>query len=64
MTVSEWRRKHKRCAWCKHRKRHAISNSMTAFSYYTCKAKGKEVNTRLPRLFCKVFELEEDHGNL
>ena len=40
MTVSEWRRKHKRCAWCKHLKLYAV-------------------NTRLPRLFCKVFELEE-----
>lgn len=54
MTVSEWRRKHKRCAWCKHLKRHAISNSVTAFSYYTCKAKGKEVNTRLPRLLKSI----------
>lgn len=63
MTVSEWRRKHKRCAWCKHLKMHTINN-VTKLSYYTCKAKKKEVNPNLSRPFCRLFELEEDHGNL
>lgn len=37
MTVSEWRRKHKRCMWCKHFKLYAVSNSVIAKFIAVCR---------------------------
>lgn len=57
LTVNEWRNKHRKCAYCKHRE-------FIWHNYYSghcrCKAKFKIVNEDLPRPFCRLFQLKED----
>lgn len=50
---NRYRRKHKRCIWC----RHAIRRfDISGFRYcYTCEVKDKEVNPHKPRPFCSVY---------
>lgn len=54
--VDRWRRKHKRCYFCKHCRSIAMS---TPFSpdVFECNAKGKTVNIDIPKPFCGLFEL-------
>lgn len=50
MTVADWRKKHRRCEFCKH------LNFFT--DGFFCIAKSKEVHPTLPRPFCRLFQLE------
>lgn len=59
MTVQEWRKKHKRCQFCKHCV-DVIPHTALVAPYYCCNAKEKIVNQDLPRPFCRLFELKED----
>ena len=52
MTVKEWRNKHRKCDFCK-------NEGFSPCGYAYCKAKKKDVARRLPRPFCKLFELED-----
>ena len=54
--VNRWRRRHKRCYFCKYCRSIAMS---TPFSpdVFECTAKGKTVNIDIPKPFCNLFEL-------
>lgn len=57
MTVDAWRSKHRRCEFCEHM-RFLPGSDVTV-----CMAKRKLVIMTLPRLFCRLFQLERtDHG--
>lgn len=57
--VQRWRRRYKKCLWCKYCKmeRPVIAE---IDPFYKCKAKLKVVNPDIPRLFCSLFTLKED----
>ena len=55
--VDKWRRRHKRCYFCKHLR--CLENPM-GYDTFTCDAKGKTVNIDIPRPFCTVFELGKE----
>ena len=58
MTVQKWRRKHRRCKFCKHiRYMNMPLNCNGADTW--CAAKMKIVNDELPRFFCLVYEVKE-----
>lgn len=50
--ADRWRRKHKRCLWCKYCKFEVYCGS------YSCTVKVKPVNPDMPKPFCSVFQLE------
>lgn len=56
--VTEWRKRHPRCRYCKH-----VYEVCSAIggeeSFYHCFAKGVIVNGDIPRIFCGAFEPEE-----
>lgn len=58
--VDEWRRKHKKCQWCIHCKPYTVFDQNYGYeTLYECEAKDFDIlSTRLPRPFCKVFELK------
>lgn len=58
MTVNEWRRKHRKCLFCKHL-RVVNPPHYCADCFFRCEAKQKDVNEDIPRPFCKLFELKE-----
>ena len=62
MTVNEWREKHKRCEFCKHMKTSKLYAPPMCFDtdIFECKAKQKTVHPKVPRPFCRVFQLKED----
>lgn len=65
MTVTEWRNKHRRCAWCIYcEKRSGIDVVAGGLDYeaikYYCTAKLKRVDHMTPRPFCRVFEQRKD----
>ena len=51
MTVTEWRKKHKRCEFCTHLR--------FFFDGGVCRAKNKFVFLSLPRPFCRLFQVRE-----
>lgn len=53
--VAKWRRRHKRCAFCRHLE--YLSNPC-GISAYKCRAKEKLVYEWLPRPFCGLCELK------
>lgn len=59
--VIKWRRRHKRCSFCKH----CRSTGIVPFTplVYTCTAKRKNININTPRPFCGLFELRKDESN-
>ena len=59
--VTKWRRRHKRCCFCKHcRPIGIVPFTPRAF---TCTAKGKAININTPRPFCGLFELRKEESN-
>ena len=59
--VTKWRRRHKRCCFCKHcRPIGIVPFTPRAF---TCTAKGKDININTPRPFCGLFELRKEESN-
>lgn len=47
MTVDEYRKRHKRCLWCKH------------YGYLSCRAKKRDLKfERLPRIFCPCYKYD------
>lgn len=49
MTVDEYRKRHKRCLWCKH--------YGYLYGYLSCRAKKKHLKfERLPRIFCLCYK--------
>jgi hypothetical protein len=59
MTVAEWRKKHRRCEFCKHL-RILYAPPLCEGDIFECKAKAKMVFATLPRPFCRVFQLKEN----
>ena len=59
--VTKWRRRHKRCCFCKH----CRSIGIVPFTprAFTCTAKGKDININTPRPFYGLFELRKDESN-
>ena len=57
--VDKWRRKHKRCKWCRNCK------SFGPFHlYHKCVAKDHtNINIDIPRPFCTLFELKKEKEN-
>lgn len=53
--ISRWRRRHKKCFFCKHLKHREIP---TGGDYYSCKAKDKRINSPDRRRICGLFELD------
>ena len=53
--VTQWRRRHKRCAFCRH---FEYLDNPCGISAYKCRAKEKLVNEWLPRPFCGLYELK------
>lgn len=53
--VTQWRRRHKRCAFCRHIE---YLDNPCGISAFNCRAKDKLVNVRLPRPFCRLYELK------
>lgn len=51
--VTQWRRRHKRCTFCRHIEYLDNPCGMSAFN---CRAKDKLVNEQLPRPFCGLYE--------
>ena len=58
IAIKDWRRKHKKCAFCKYLSL-LIPPVPNCESGYLCAAKDKMVNPELPRPFCKLFKLKE-----
>ena len=53
--VTQWRRRHKRCTFCRHIE---YLDNPCGISAYKCCAKEKLVHEWLPRPFCGLYELE------
>lgn len=53
--VTQWRRRHKRCAFCRHIE---YLNNPCGISAYKCRAKEKLVCEWLPRPFCGLYEVK------
>ena len=53
--VTQWRRRHKRCQFCRHIE---YLDNPCGISAYKCRAKEKLVHEWLPRPFCGLYELE------
>ena len=66
--VMKWRSSplHRKCIFCKYLKLHPVQGWVPVTDYYTCQAKDKIISscvpdmTRVPRLFCKLFELDTE----
>ena len=57
--VDAYRRKHKKCVWCKHVKMRTCFDRYGGFDkFYECSAKGVIVNEKANHPFCKLFELD------
>lgn len=55
MTVLEWRKKHRRCKFCKHLR--DLMMPLNCIGTETlCKAKDKVVIANIPRPFCRLYE--------
>ena len=53
--VYKWRRRHKKCLFCKH-----LSYRDLPFgSFFTCKAKDKRINAPRMRRICGLFEFDD-----
>lgn len=61
MTVYEWRKKNRRCKFCKHIRYLILPPNCIGESTY-CKAKDKFVSDEMPRPFCALFSIEKS-GN-
>lgn len=53
--VTKWRRRHKRCAFCRHIE---YLDNPCGISAYKCRVKEKLVYEWLPRPFCGLYELK------
>ena len=53
--VAQWRRRHKRCKFCRHIE---YLDNPCGISAYKCRAKEKLVHEWLPRPFCGLYELK------
>lgn len=53
--VTQWRRRHKRCEFCRHIE---YLDNPCGISAYKCCAKEKLVHEWLPRPFCGLYELK------
>lgn len=53
--VDKWRRKHKRCYFCRHLK---YLDNPCGTGAFQCQAKTRLVNIEIPRPFCVLFELK------
>ena len=66
--VMKWRSSplHRKCIFCKHLKLVSIPAGIPCNDYYKCVAKDKHIDyclpdmTRIPRPFCKLFELDTE----
>lgn len=58
IAIQNWRRKHKKCAFCKYLKL-LIPVVPNCASGCFCNVKDKMVNPDLPRPFCELFRLKE-----
>ena len=57
--VDKWRRKHKRCKWCRN-----CESFGPYLLYHKCVAKDHtNINIDIPRLFCTLFELKKEKTN-
>ena len=54
MTVLEWRRKHKKCRFCRYCK--LVIDSYTDITIAHCEAKDKFYNWNASKPFCKLYE--------
>ena len=65
MTVTQWRNKHRRCAWCVHCEKQSYTEIVgcgldyKAVRYY-CNGKLKVVDSTIPRPFCMLFEQRKE----
>lgn len=59
MTPEEYRRKHKKCKYCKYM-RHVIPKACLVYPFDECVVKDSIIySTEIPRPFCKCFEPKE-----
>ena len=66
--VMKWRSSplHRKCIFCKHLRFKPIHGWIPIADYYVCEAKDKVISdvlpdfTRIPRPFCKLFELDTE----
>lgn len=54
--VDAYRRKHKKCKWCKH-----CDNSLLRSCYTMCRAKDIRIYADARRPFCSLFELKKEN---
>lgn len=54
--VSKWRRKHKKCRFCKHCKYSPMIFGHDPAPW--CTAKKKTVDDEIPKMFCRAFQLK------
>lgn len=59
MSVTEWRRKHPKCKYCRHLEYMSLPPFCVGRDTW-CAAKMAIVNENIPRLFCKVYETEAE----
>lgn len=68
--IKEYRQKHKKCKYCKYRKLDLSGGKLSIPPFYVCEVKDKIIRdmlpdmTRVPRLFCKWYEVKEDNENI
>lgn len=59
-TIRKYRKKHKKCKWCKYYEWNTKWVGMDYYSWGSCKLKDKSITwDSIPRL-CKYYNLEEE----
>ena len=63
--VKEYRRKHKRCIYCKYRQFHPYSTyyGVIIKSWYECKLSNKEISFPRAIRICKYYEVDENKND-
>ena len=56
--IIDYRKKHKRCKWCKYEK-FVYTDIVCCPSYYKCILKDKIIHSNLKAIFCSYYELKE-----
>lgn len=64
MTPEEYRRKHRRCRFCKYREHHYKSTVLWSYSWDICLIKDKQLSnlnsSNWKGIFCPYYEPRED----
>jgi glutaredoxin len=60
--IYQYRKKHKRCKFCKYYNKYLRDIGMTYYTFTNCKLKDKHVNESniFSSIFCKYYEVKQD----